>query len=69
MLLKNLEVASGLCNGARGVVVSFETNQTTHDAITMPMVKFACGITRMMQMEAWTLYEGDKVISQCALQY
>jgi ATP-dependent DNA helicase PIF1 len=46
VLLKNLDVTRGLVNGSRGVVVGFAGMQ--------PVVRFACGETRALQMETWT---------------
>jgi hypothetical protein len=39
MLLKNLSTATGLVNGARGVVVAFETCDDPHFS-RVPVVKF-----------------------------
>uniref|UniRef100_A0A3P8W2J5 ATP-dependent DNA helicase n=1 Tax=Cynoglossus semilaevis TaxID=244447 RepID=A0A3P8W2J5_CYNSE len=48
MLTKNLDVARGLVNGARGVVVSFEPG--THG---LPRVRFMCGVTEVVKLERW----------------
>lgn len=45
MLLKNLNVSSGLVNGARGVVVSFEDG--------LPLVKFRNGTCHSIKDEKW----------------
>ncbi|OXB54052.1 hypothetical protein ASZ78_001292 [Callipepla squamata] len=52
MLAKNLDVSQGLVNGARGVVVGFETEQKG-----LPKVRFLCGVTRVIKMERW-LFKG-----------
>jgi len=46
MLIKNLNVAAGLANGSRGVVVGFGTNNK-------PRVQFLCGITMEMDPMTW----------------
>jgi hypothetical protein len=38
VLLKNLDIANGLVNGSRGVIVGLAPNHA-------PVVRFACGIT------------------------
>ncbi|NXG21706.1 PIF1 helicase, partial [Grallaria varia] len=48
MLAKNLDVSQGLVNGARGVVVGFESEQKG-----LPKVKFLCGVTQVIKMEKW----------------
>uniref|UniRef100_A0A672US29 ATP-dependent DNA helicase PIF1 n=1 Tax=Strigops habroptila TaxID=2489341 RepID=A0A672US29_STRHB len=48
MLAKNLDVSQGLVNGARGVVVGFESEQKG-----LPKVRFLCGITQVIKMEKW----------------
>ncbi|NXJ73682.1 PIF1 helicase, partial [Trogon melanurus] len=48
MLAKNLDVSQGLVNGARGVVVGFETEQKG-----LPKVKFLCGVTQVIKMKKW----------------
>uniref|UniRef100_A0A8C6TDJ2 ATP-dependent DNA helicase PIF1 n=1 Tax=Neogobius melanostomus TaxID=47308 RepID=A0A8C6TDJ2_9GOBI len=54
MLTKNLDVARGLVNGARGVVVSFETTEK-HG---YPRVRFLCGVTEVMKPERWVFKSG-----------
>jgi hypothetical protein len=61
MCLKNLDFASGLVNGARGVVVALVSNATYGNTQVLPEVKFVCGETRVMGKEVWSVYEGDKV--------
>ncbi|NWX19720.1 PIF1 helicase, partial [Aegotheles bennettii] len=48
MLAKNLDVAQGLVNGARGVVVGFESEEKG-----LPKVRFLCGVTQVIKMEKW----------------
>ena len=54
MLLKNLDLASGLANGSRGVVIKF-----TQD---LPVVKFLNGEERIIDMDIWDVEENDKPI-------
>ncbi|XP_074859075.1 ATP-dependent DNA helicase PIF1 [Carettochelys insculpta] len=48
ILTKNLDVSRGLVNGARGVVVEFET-----EGKGLPLVRFLCGVTEVIRMERW----------------
>ncbi|XP_067423968.1 ATP-dependent DNA helicase PIF1 isoform X2 [Emydura macquarii macquarii] len=48
ILTKNLDVSRGLVNGARGVVVEFET-----DGNGLPRVRFLCGVTEVIRLERW----------------
>ncbi|XP_058034121.1 ATP-dependent DNA helicase PIF1 [Ahaetulla prasina] len=48
MLTKNLDVSQGLVNGARGVVVGFET-----EGKGLPKVRFLCGVTNIIGLERW----------------
>uniref|UniRef100_A0A8D2IZL3 ATP-dependent DNA helicase PIF1 n=1 Tax=Varanus komodoensis TaxID=61221 RepID=A0A8D2IZL3_VARKO len=50
MLTKNLDVARGLVNGARGVVIGFET-----EGKGLPKVRFLCGVTNVVGPERWVL--------------
>ncbi|XP_064575780.1 ATP-dependent DNA helicase PIF1 isoform X1 [Zonotrichia leucophrys gambelii] len=50
MLAKNLDVSQGLVNGARGVVVGFESEQRG-----LPKVRFLCGVTQLIKMEKWVI--------------
>ncbi|XP_053841099.1 ATP-dependent DNA helicase PIF1 [Vidua macroura] len=50
MLAKNLDVSQGLVNGARGVVVGFESEQKG-----LPKVRFLCGVTQLIKMEKWVI--------------
>uniref|UniRef100_A0A8C0H2P9 ATP-dependent DNA helicase PIF1 n=1 Tax=Chelonoidis abingdonii TaxID=106734 RepID=A0A8C0H2P9_CHEAB len=48
ILTKNLDVSRGLVNGARGVVVEFET-----EGNGLPRVRFLCGVTEVIRLERW----------------
>ncbi|KAM7161411.1 ATP-dependent DNA helicase PIF1 isoform 2-T2 [Macrochelys suwanniensis] len=48
ILTKNLDVSQGLVNGARGVVVEFET-----EGRGLPRVRFLCGVTEVIRLERW----------------
>uniref|UniRef100_A0A670XPY4 ATP-dependent DNA helicase PIF1 n=1 Tax=Pseudonaja textilis TaxID=8673 RepID=A0A670XPY4_PSETE len=48
MLTKNLDVSQGLVNGARGVVIGFET-----EGKGLPKVRFLCGVTNIIGLERW----------------
>ncbi|XP_015996556.2 ATP-dependent DNA helicase PIF1 isoform X2 [Rousettus aegyptiacus] len=50
MLVKNLAVSRGLVNGARGVVVGFET-----EGRGLPQVRFLCGVTEVIRADRWTV--------------
>nr|XP_056701009.1 ATP-dependent DNA helicase PIF1 [Euleptes europaea] len=50
MLTKNLDVSQGLVNGARGVVIDFETERKG-----LPKVRFLCGVTTVVGLERWVL--------------
>ncbi|XP_056388989.1 ATP-dependent DNA helicase PIF1 isoform X2 [Hyla sarda] len=50
MLTKNLDVARGLVNGARGVVVGFDGAGKP-----LPKVRFLCGVTEVMKPERWVI--------------
>uniref|UniRef100_UPI0037E8688D ATP-dependent DNA helicase PIF1 n=1 Tax=Semicossyphus pulcher TaxID=241346 RepID=UPI0037E8688D len=56
MLTKNLEVARGLVNGARGVVVGFESGK--HG---LPRVRFLCGVTEVLKPERWVFKSGGGI--------
>ncbi|XP_070775632.1 ATP-dependent DNA helicase PIF1 [Enoplosus armatus] len=56
MLTKNLDVARGLVNGARGVVVAFESGK--HG---LPRVHFLCGITEVLKPERWVFKSGGGI--------
>ncbi|XP_061587196.1 ATP-dependent DNA helicase PIF1 [Cololabis saira] len=53
MLTKNLDVARGLVNGARGVVVAFQSEK--HG---LPRVRFLCGVTEVLKPERWVFKSG-----------
>ncbi|XP_052568550.1 ATP-dependent DNA helicase PIF1 [Peromyscus californicus insignis] len=50
MLVKNLSVSRGLVNGARGVVVGFES-----EGRGLPQVRFLCGVTEVIHTDRWTI--------------
>ena len=60
MLTKNLNVTSGLVNGARGVVTGFEKNDST-GGIPFPKIRFICGLESVMKPEKFPvkLSSGD----------
>ena len=57
ILLKNLSVSDGLCNGSRGVVVRFAT-QTRH-----PIVQFLTGAEHVITPVNWSVTIGGKVMA------
>ncbi|XP_068605027.1 ATP-dependent DNA helicase PIF1 [Brachionichthys hirsutus] len=56
MLTKNLDVARGLVNGARGVVVAFESGKCG-----LPRVRFLCGATEPLRPERWVFKSGSGI--------
>ncbi|XP_035027230.2 ATP-dependent DNA helicase PIF1 [Hippoglossus stenolepis] len=56
MLAKNLDVTRGLVNGARGVVVAFESGK--HG---LPRVRFLCGVTEVLKQERWVFKSGGGI--------
>ncbi|KAF3699156.1 ATP-dependent DNA helicase PIF1 [Channa argus] len=56
MLTKNLDVARGLVNGARGVVAAFESGK--HG---LPHVRFLCGVTEVLKPERWVFKSGGGI--------
>jgi ATP-dependent DNA helicase PIF1 len=54
MLLKNLDLGSGLANGSRGIVSDFVQD--------LPIVKFLNGEERIIDMNIWEVQENDKPI-------
>ena len=64
MCLKNLDVAAGLVNGARGVVTAMVSNATSGGGKLWPEVKFACGVTQVMTPETWSVLEADSVVAE-----
>uniref|UniRef100_A0A8C7XP52 ATP-dependent DNA helicase PIF1 n=1 Tax=Oryzias sinensis TaxID=183150 RepID=A0A8C7XP52_9TELE len=56
MLTKNLDVARGLVNGARGVVVAFESEKKG-----LPRVRFLCGVTEVLRPERWVFKSASGV--------
>ncbi|XP_044915102.1 ATP-dependent DNA helicase PIF1 isoform X3 [Felis catus] len=60
MLVKNLAVSRGLVNGARGVVVGFET-----EGRGLPQVRFLCGVTEVIHADRWTVQAtGGQLLSR-----
>uniref|UniRef100_A0A8C0K7A5 ATP-dependent DNA helicase PIF1 n=1 Tax=Canis lupus dingo TaxID=286419 RepID=A0A8C0K7A5_CANLU len=60
MLVKNLAVSRGLVNGARGVVVGFET-----EGRGLPQVRFLCGVTKVIHADRWTVQAtGGQLLSR-----
>ncbi|KAM5241117.1 ATP-dependent DNA helicase PIF1 isoform 1-T1 [Hipposideros larvatus] len=60
MLVKNLAVSRGLVNGARGVVVGFET-----EGRGLPQVRFLCGVTEVIRADRWTVQTtGGQLLSR-----
>lgn len=58
MLLHNLDLTNQLCNGSRGVIISF-TSETN-----LPIVKFMNGLVRTIDYKTWEIDEnGDKIVS------
>ncbi|XP_068197460.1 ATP-dependent DNA helicase PIF1 [Antennarius striatus] len=56
MLTKNLDVARGLVNGARGVVAAFESGNNG-----LPRVRFLCGVTETLKPERWVFKSGGGI--------
>ncbi|XP_053294398.1 ATP-dependent DNA helicase PIF1 [Pleuronectes platessa] len=56
MLTKNLDVSRGLVNGARGVVLAFESGK--HG---LPRVRFLCGVTEVLKQERWVFKSGGGI--------
>jgi ATP-dependent DNA helicase PIF1 len=54
MLLKNLDLANGLANGSRGIVIGFMQD--------LPVVKFLNGEERIIDMEIWEVIENDNPV-------
>ncbi|XP_032720604.1 ATP-dependent DNA helicase PIF1 isoform X1 [Lontra canadensis] len=60
MLVKNLAVSRGLVNGARGVVIGFET-----EGRGLPQVRFLCGVTEVIHADRWTVQAtGGQLLSR-----
>ncbi|KAF6132072.1 PIF1 5'-to-3' DNA helicase [Phyllostomus discolor] len=60
MLVKNLAVSRGLVNGARGVVVGFET-----EGRGLPQVRFLCGVTEIIRADRWIVQAtGGQLLSR-----
>ena len=54
ILLKNLDMANGLANGSRGIIVKFIDD--------FPMVKFLNGMEILITPNLWEIKENDKVV-------
>ncbi|XP_078417948.1 ATP-dependent DNA helicase PIF1 [Cetorhinus maximus] len=50
MLTKNLDIERGMVNGARGVVIGFETGNKA-----LPRVRFLCGVIETIKPERWMI--------------
>ncbi|KAK2505184.1 hypothetical protein MC885_014465 [Smutsia gigantea] len=60
MLVKNLAVSRGLVNGARGIVVGFET-----EGRGLPQVRFLCGVTEVIRADRWMVQAtGGQLLSR-----
>jgi ATP-dependent DNA helicase PIF1 len=74
MLVRNLDFDRQLVNGSRGVVVDFKLpptptvtkNVASADGSTefgnLPVVRFACGVTEIIEPETWNVESGDVVL-------
>lgn len=58
MLLKNLDLAIGLANGSRGVVIGFVDEN--------PLVRFLNGVESIVEREIWEYEDGSKKILQAS---
>jgi ATP-dependent DNA helicase PIF1 len=61
ILLKNLDQEQGLVNGSRGVVDRFELSKKS-PGMKVPVVRFANGLVKMIELERWDIKCGDKVV-------
>lgn len=50
MLVKNLDVERGLVNGARGVVIGWDSTRNDY-----PIVKFVSGLSKTIEPVKWTI--------------
>lgn len=57
ILLKNLDVTRGLCNGSRGIVTRFTTSHRH------PVVKFANGLEITIGTESFHLQSGGAIVA------
>lgn len=62
MLLCNLDMAQGLVNGSKGVVVNFAMPE--HGSKVMPVVRFSNGVELMVQRHSW-----ETVVEQAGTVY
>jgi ATP-dependent DNA helicase PIF1 len=58
MLLRNLDFEQELVNGARGVVVGFQTNKSMEKCV---LVKFSNGTTQLIAPDEWQVEVGREV--------
>jgi hypothetical protein len=60
MLLKNLDISSGLANGTRGVIVKFQDSEGWSNLFpVVPIVSFN-GVEKCIVPEKWEITEGEK---------
>jgi ATP-dependent DNA helicase PIF1 len=63
VLLKNLDVRRGLVNGSQGRVTRFVRSASGKAAgQEVPIVKFYCGVERMVEPEKWELKSGERAV-------
>ena len=61
VLLRNLDFARRLVNGSRGVITNFVPSPTgTTDKV--PEVKFACGVTEILEPAVWEMESGGVIL-------
>ena len=56
MLLINMDLGAGLCNGSRGVVIDILED--------VPIVQFLNGVCRTISHHIWDVQEGNEVLMQ-----
>lgn len=61
MLLRNIALAAGLCNGSQGTIVSF--HRDSEDGVEYPVVSFRNGITRTIRTEEWSTKDGEQILT------
>mmetsp|Transcript_13205 Transcript_13205/g.43297 ORF Transcript_13205/g.43297 Transcript_13205/m.43297 type:complete len:247 (+) Transcript_13205:284-1024(+) len=60
VLVKTLDSAQGLVNGARGVVIKFTTSSR------LPVVRFECGVEHVVRAERFPLVQRGRVVASRA---